>query len=144
MRLMGLVWTKASRQDIAAAVSQVTARQRPDGGWPQRDQLATDAYATGMSLDALHEAGISVTSGTYRKGLAFLLKTQYQNGAWFVRTRAYPTQPYFDSGYPFGRNQWISAAGAGWASLAIANTLPDAKPSSSASRSGPNPQIPER
>lgn len=48
--------------------------------------------------------------------------------AWFVKTRAYPVQPYFESGYPFGRNQWISAAGAGWASLAIANTLPDVAP----------------
>lgn len=134
MRLMGLVWTKSSRQDINAAVRQVMARQRPDGGWPQREQLLPDAYATGSSLYALHEAGIPVTDSAYRKGIAFLLKNQYQNGAWFVKTRAYPTQPYFDSGYPFGRNQWISAAGAGWALLAIANTLPDARPGPPASR----------
>jgi hypothetical protein len=126
MRLMGLVWSRASRQDIDAAVLQVMTQQRPDGGWPQRDQFVPDAYATGMSLYALHEAGVSVTSPTYRKGIAFLLKNQYQDGAWFVKTRAYPTQPYFDSGYPFGHNQWISAAGAGWAALAIADTLPDA------------------
>jgi hypothetical protein len=43
-----------------------------------------------------------------------------------VKTRAYPTQIYFESGYPFGHNQWISAAGASWASLAIAHSLPDA------------------
>ena len=29
-------------------------------------------------------------------------------------------------GYPFGNNQFISAAGANWAILAIAQTLPDA------------------
>ena len=37
-------------------------RQKPDGGWSQLDSLPTDAYATGMSLYALHEAGISVTN----------------------------------------------------------------------------------
>jgi hypothetical protein len=36
-------------------------RQRADGGWSQLDSLPADAYATGMSLCALHEAGISVT-----------------------------------------------------------------------------------
>ena len=87
-----------------------------------------------MSLYALREAGISVTSGVYRKGVAFLLKNQYQNGAWFVKSRAYPTQPYFDSGYPFGHNQWISATAASWASLAIAEALPDAKLAASESR----------
>ena len=125
MRLMGLVWTKASRDNINAATRQVLSQQAPDGGWPQRDQYTPDAYATGMSLFALHEAGTSATSDVYRKGVAFLLRNQYQNGAWFVKTRAYPVQSYFESGYPFGRNQWISAAGAAWASLAIANTLPD-------------------
>jgi ankyrin repeat protein len=125
MRLMGLVWTKASRVDINAAMRQVLSQQAPDGGWPQREHYNPDAYATGMSLFALHEAGTSVTSDVYRKGVAFLLRNQYQNGAWFVKTRAYPVQPYFESGYPFGHNQWISAAGAAWASLAIAHTLPD-------------------
>jgi len=127
MRLMGLVWTKAPRNDINVAMRQVLSQQARDGGWPQRDQYTPDAYATGMSLFALHEAGTSVTSDVYLKGIAFLLRTQYQNGAWFVKSRAYPVQPYFESGYPFGRNQWISAAGASWASLAIANTLPDVR-----------------
>jgi hypothetical protein len=39
--------------------------------------------------------------------------------------RALPVQPYFESGFPFGRHQWISAAGTAWAALAIAQTLPD-------------------
>jgi hypothetical protein len=128
MRLMGLVWSKASRQNINAAMRQVLDKQGVEGGWPQRDHFTPDAYATGMSLYALHEAGTAASSDAYRKGIAFLLKSQYPDGAWFVKTRAYPTQPYFESGYPFGRNQWISAAGAGWAALAISNTLPDAKP----------------
>jgi hypothetical protein len=127
MRLMGLVWTKAARPEVEAAAQQVIAQQRPDGGWPQADQFAPDAYATGISLYALHEAGTPVTAELYRKGIAFLLKNQYPDGSWFVKTHSYPVQPYFESGYPFGHNQWISAAGASWASLAIAYTLPDVK-----------------
>ncbi len=127
MRLMGLVWTKASSSDIQAAAHEIIGLQMSNGGWAQRDGFDPDAYATGESLYALHEAGISPGSEVYRKGVAFLLKTQYRNGAWFVKSRAYPTQLYFESGYPFGHNQWISAAGAAWASLAIAQTLPDAK-----------------
>jgi ankyrin repeat protein len=126
MRLMGLVWTKAPRPEIEAASRQILALQTAAGGWPQVDQFAPDAYATGLSLYALHEAGMPVTNQVYRKGVAFLLRTQYADGSWLVKTRSYPVQPYFESGYPFGRNQWISAAGASWASLAIAYTLPDA------------------
>ena len=134
MRLMGLVWTKASSVEVHAATQQVTAHQREDGGWSQQSALGPDAYATGMALCALREAGVPVTAETYRRGIAFLLKNQYRDGAWLVHTRSFPVQPYFDSGYPFGPNQWISSAGASWATLAIAHTLPDVKPR------GPAPQ----
>ena len=43
-----------------------------------------------------------MTSDAYRMGVAFLLKNQYQDGAWLVKTRSFPVQPYFESGYPFG------------------------------------------
>ena len=123
MRLMGLVWTKAPRADVDAAVRQVLGQQRADGGWAQVDQFGTDAYATGMALYALHEAGVPVSSAAYKKGVSFLLSTQYPDGSWLVKTRSYPVQPYFESGFPFGHNQWISAAGSSWASMAIAFTL---------------------
>jgi len=126
MRLMGLAWTKVSPQILRDATRDVIAQQRPDGGWSQHADYSADAYATGMSLFALHEAGMPVADAQYGKGVAFLLKTQYESGAWLVKTRSIPAQPYFESGFPFGRNQWISAAGTSWASLAIAYTLPDA------------------
>lgn len=128
MRLMGLVWTKAPQTQVQPAIGEIISQQRADGGWQQSGQLAADAYATGISLYALHEAGINVKDDMYRKGVAFLLANQYADGSWLVKTHSYPVQPYFESGYPFGRNQWISSAGASWASLAIAFTLPDAKP----------------
>ena len=123
MRLMGLAWTKASRKDLDDAVREIQRRQRTDGGWSQLDYRTSDAYATGMSLYALHEAGLPVTAETYRKGVAYLLKNQYADGSWLVKTRAYPVQPFFESGFPFGPHQWISAAGTSWASIALALTL---------------------
>jgi hypothetical protein len=40
-----------------------------------------------------------------------------------VRSRTWPFQPYFDSSFPHGKDQWISAAGTAWATLALLNTL---------------------
>jgi hypothetical protein len=126
MRLMGLVWSKAARSDINGAVSEVLKQQQPEGGWSQLPQLEPDAYATGSSLYALRQAGMQPIAEPYRRGIRFLLRTQYRDGAWLVKTRSFPSQRYFESGYPFGRHQWVSAQGSGWASLAIAETLKDA------------------
>ena len=128
MRLMGLVWTDAPHGVVAAAIKAVRDHQEPNGGWSQFGRTAPDAYATGMSLYALHLAGVRADDDGYRKGVAFLLETQYEDGAWFVRSHSFPQQRYFESGFPFGRHQWISSAGTSWASLAIAQTLPDGPP----------------
>jgi len=125
MRLMGLIWTAAPRARVTAAIKDVRDRQEANGGWSQFGRTAPDAYATGLSLYALHVAGVPPTDETYRKGVAFLLGTQYQDGTWLVRTHSFPVQRYFESGFPYGRHQWISTAGTSWASLAIAQTLPD-------------------
>jgi hypothetical protein len=77
---------------------------------------------------------VQVESASYRKGVQFLLKNQYRDGSWLVQARAFPVQPHIDSGYPFGLNQWISAAGASWASMSIAYTLPEAVPVQSSRR----------
>jgi hypothetical protein len=127
MRLMGLAWTKAAPKEVQAAAHDVLTQQQADGGWKQLPQWTPDAYATGMALYALLESGMPLNAEPYRKGISFLLRNQYRDGSWFVKTRSSPVQPYFESGYPFGSNQWISAQGAAWATLAIAATLPDSK-----------------
>jgi ankyrin repeat protein len=127
MRLMGLVWTDAPRARVDDAVRAVRERQEASGGWSQFGRTAPDSYATGLSLYALHIAGVPATDEAYRKGVAFLLGTQYQDGSWLVKTHSFPVQRYFESGFPYGRHQWISTAGTSWASLAIAQTLPDVR-----------------
>jgi ankyrin repeat protein len=120
MQLLGLKWAGAPAPKISALAAQLTQIQREDGGWSQTPFLAPDAYATGTALNALHEAGASATDPAYRKGVAFLLKTQSTDGSWHVPSRAAGFQPYFQGGFPYEHDQWISQWGTGWATIALA------------------------
>jgi Prenyltransferase and squalene oxidase repeat len=118
-QLLGLAWSRANRPAIDTAVRGLQRLQRADGGWGQLPAMPTDAYATGIALYAMFEAGVPVGDGAYRAGLKYLLSTQAEDGTWHVKTRALPIQPYFESGYPYGHDQWISGAAAAYATLAI-------------------------
>src|SRR5439155_19444989 len=118
--VLGLTWSRADRASIASAARGLQALQRADGGWGQLPAMTADAYATGIALYALYEAGVPATDSVYRNGLRYLLSTQAPDGTWHVKTRALPIQPYFESGYPYGHDQWISGAAAAYATLAIA------------------------
>jgi squalene cyclase len=86
--------------------------------------LASDAYATGDALYGLYESGSLATSDpAYQRALGFLLKTQKPDGSWYVKSRAPKFQPYFESGFPYGHDQWISAAATAWAATALANGI---------------------
>jgi squalene cyclase len=120
-RLLGLAWSGGDKAAIAQAVKQLAASQRPDGGWSQLTTMRSDSYATGQALYALRQGGgMSANDKVHEKGVAYLLRTQAADGSWHVKTRALPVQPYFESGFPYGHDQWISAAGTSWASMALA------------------------
>ena len=120
-RLLGSSWAGASKEILERAARELLARQSNDGGWAQLDTMPSDAYATGQALFALRESGaVAPNDRAYRKGLEFLLRTQIDDGSWPVETRAVPIQAYFESGFPYGVNQWISAAATGWATAALA------------------------
>jgi squalene cyclase len=114
------VWAGASRDVVGAIARDLVAEQRADGGWAQHASLASDAYATGQALVALHESGVAtVTDERYQRGVKFLLSTQLEDGSWYVRSRSIPFQPYFESGFPHGHDQWISIAATNWAAMAL-------------------------
>ena len=46
--------------------------------------------------------------------------SQKDDGSWWVPSRSTPVQPYFDSGFPHGKDQFISMAGTCWANMALA------------------------
>lgn len=124
MQVMGLAWGHADQTAMAKAASALKARQRESGGWAQLDTLEPDAYATGQALYALALAGAPGSDAAYRRGVDFLIRTQAKDGTWHVKARSKPVQPYFESGFPYGHDQWISAAGTSWAVMALAMAAP--------------------
>src|SRR5262245_46079003 len=77
--------------------------------------------ATSLVLVALHEAGGLATSDpVYQRGVKYLLTTQREHGTWHVRSRSKPFQTYFESGFPYGKDQFISLAASSWATTALA------------------------
>lgn len=124
MQLLGLHWAGESLASVAKLAKGLLADQLPDGSWAQRPDFPGDAYATGQALYALHvAAGLPVSDPAYQRGVQFLLRTQYPDGSWWVRSRAVGFQPYFESAFPHGHDQWISAAATSWAALALAMTV---------------------
>ncbi|MEO6235878.1 MAG: ankyrin repeat domain-containing protein [Vicinamibacterales bacterium] len=119
-QVLGLHWARADRALVNAAATRLISGQRPDGGWAQCPSLGSDAYATGESLVALLASGtLAASDPVVRRGVEFLRRTQLADGSWFVARRAIPIQPYFDAGFPHGRDQFISAAATNWATQAL-------------------------
>ncbi|MEO7132593.1 MAG: ankyrin repeat domain-containing protein [Vicinamibacterales bacterium] len=131
-RALALEWANPASDSSSKSARTLLGMQRPDGGWSQMAGLASDAYATGQALFALYTAGkLSVTDPAYRKGIDYLRRTQAADGTWQVKSRSIWLQPYFESGFPYGRDQFISTAGTAWAAMALATT---AQPATSSQR----------
>jgi len=76
------------------------------------------------SLVALRESrALAVENSPYRRGIQFLLESQLEDGSWYIRTRALPIQPMFDSDFPHGPDQFISAAATNWAAMALTTVV---------------------
>jgi ankyrin repeat protein len=118
--LLGLAWSNGSAASMERAARALAAMQRSDGGWSQLPGMGSDAYASGQTLYALNASGrMPVADPVYQKGVRYLLRTQAADGSWHVKTRSIWIQPYFESGFPYAHDQWISAAGTAWACIAL-------------------------
>ena len=120
MRLVGAAAAGASAAELLKLAEPILAERCSDGGWAQRKGFPSDAYATGMTLWALDEAGVMRPDA---RGVKFLLGTQSADGSWHVASRATKFQEYFESGFPYGHDQWISTMATGWAANALALSL---------------------
>jgi len=133
-QLFGASWTAADQSTIQKLAAELKAAQQADGGWNSLDGRSSDAYSTGQVLVALHEAGgVAITDPAWRRGIAYLLRTQAPDGSWHVASRLHPPAPvspaYFETGHPYGHDQFISTAGESLAVMALATALGPAKPS---------------
>src|SRR5262249_60403193 len=89
------------------------------------ERPASHASAAAQSLYALAKAGaLPPTAPAYPKGVSFLMSTQAANGSWRVTSRSPKFQAYFNSGFPYAGDQWISAWATGWATMALAQAVP--------------------
>lgn len=119
-QILGLRWGGGSREAIQRVAARLLALQRSDGGWGQIPPLPSDAYATGQALVALRESGMTAPGDPqYQRGVRYLVRSQMEDGSWLVRTRSPSFQPYFDSDFPHGYDQFISAAASNWSVMAL-------------------------
>jgi len=128
-QLLGLKWTGASKAACSDAARQLLLEQHEDGGWSELSWRASDAYSTGLALYALYESGeLLVRDRAYQRGVRWLLDTQMPDGSWHVASRLHPpapvSPPYFESGFPYGHDQFVSMMGTTWAATALLQTLP--------------------
>ncbi len=131
-QLFGLKWAGAGASALHKAAQALAVTEQPDGGWNSLDGRETDAYSTGEVLVALHDAGgMPSTDPRYQRGVDYLLRTEMPDGSWHVATRLHPpapvSPPYFESGYPYGHDQFLSAQGSLWAVMALARALGPAR-----------------
>jgi len=125
MQMLGLEWAGAPRRELSRLGAAILKSQRNDGGWGQTEHLASDAYSTGLAMWALHHAKIETpTTDVYQRGVGYLLRTQKADGSWYVSSRSPKFQPYFESGFPYGHDQWISVMATAWATAALSIAVP--------------------
>jgi outer membrane protein OmpA-like peptidoglycan-associated protein len=75
--------TPDERQVAARRVERLQSEQGKDGGWRETPAMpGSNAYATGQVLYALKEAGVSITSPQFSKGVHYLIANQDPSGSW--------------------------------------------------------------
>ncbi|HLI84028.1 MAG TPA: ankyrin repeat domain-containing protein [Bryobacteraceae bacterium] len=131
-RLLGLVWAGAGPRLIESARRDLLHLERPGGGWGELPGYPEDAYSTGESLFALHEAGMPANASEWQRGTQYLLHTQAADGSWRVHTRmvspANVSPEYFTTGFPYEKDEYLSYAATCWAVMALLSALPETAP----------------
>jgi len=128
-QVFGARLTAADHAALNKLAHELMVTQQPDGGWASLGGRASDAYSTGQALWALHDSGgVPTNDPAWQKGIDYLLRTQAKDGSWHVASRLHPPAPvspkYFETGHPYGHDQFISTMGESWAIIALAQTLP--------------------
>jgi Squalene-hopene cyclase C-terminal domain len=117
-RLFRDVRSDKPAKEIQAGIDALLARQNKDGGWGQLKDTASDAYATGQSLYFLSLAGVKEDRAEVKRGAAFLVETQKEDGSWPMKRRGHPGVTPSDFIVP------ITYFGSAWATLGLVRGVP--------------------
>ena len=98
---------------------QLQKAQNDDGGWGQVKKANSDAFATGQALYALAEAGARSDDVAVRKAQSFLAKSQRQDGAWDMTSRA-----IMGNGKVATKFEPITHAASAWAVMGLVRSTP--------------------
>ena len=60
-----------------------------------------------------------VSDPVSQRGVQFLLRTQDEDGSWFVPKRVEPRNLFFDAAFPHGEAQYASFNATCWATMAL-------------------------
>ena len=118
-----LLWSRTGRprEAIRPTLDALLALQRPDGGWSQTvPKPRSDAFATGQTLYALSLAGARADDPAVKRGIAFLVATQAEDGSWPMTSRSTPNG---EEGSAKDLSP-ITCAASSWATLALVKLVP--------------------
>ena len=116
-QVLGLHWAD---EDTSQAAKSLLDLQNQDQGWSQLPRMKSDAYATSQALYALRVTeSLKADSPQWQSAKQWLLQNQKPDGSWHVKSRSRPIQKYFESGFPHGKDQFISISATCWAIMAL-------------------------
>lgn len=119
LRLLVDVRAGKPQEAIDVQLKELLERQRPDGGWGQVPEAASDAFATGQALFVLNLAGVKPERNEIQRAMTFLIASQKQDGSWPMASRAQPGEKPFTNPVP------ITYFGSAWAMLGLLRCLPE-------------------
>jgi hypothetical protein len=105
-------------KELRPQIDALRERQNKDGGWGQLKDAPSDAFATGQALYFLTIAGVKLDAAEIRRGVAFLVRTQKEDGSWPMTRRGHPGVTPSDFTVP------IVHLGSAWATIALAHCAP--------------------
>ena len=113
-RLFRDVRAERPAKEVQSSTDALLKRQNKDGGWGQVKDAHSDAYATGQALYFLRLAGLKNDRDELKRGVAFLVSTQNDDGSWLMKRRGHP-------GVTPSNNIWpITYFGSAWGVMGLA------------------------
>lgn len=119
LRLFRDVRAGDSPKELPPGFERLLGRHNKDGGWGQDEGLPSDAYATGQALYFLSLAGAPNDRPEVRRGVAFLVASQKEDGSWPMASRAQPGEKPMTNPVP------ITYFGSAWATMGLACSAPN-------------------